>query len=269
MWSRQADRTAFPCSSGSKTAATATIGPTGCSWKVKRVTTPKLPPRAAQPQNSSASSPAWPARTRPSAVTTSAASRLSSTARRSAQPAVAAAQRQPGDAGAREDAARRCQPVLRVAAQSPQVTPPPACAVGSRDRPRRLSSASGQARGRRRRSRSRPRCGYRRCTASGSSCSRANSTAATDIGRAVSAPPARLAVDHAVPDGARRVVPLDPGPQHRATDAGGEPRERLRVDRSLGHHLRCHCKLLSRVTTTNSPASGRDVMRSRVTAGSS
>ena len=143
-----------------------TCGPTGCSRYSNAVTTPKLPPPPRSAQNRSGFSSALARTSSPSAVTTSAASRLSHAGPclRASQPRPPPSVR-PGDAGGRDVAARRRQPVrLRGGGRSrPAARPGPTRAVraaGStaiaRHRPR------GRSRGRRRRPRCRRCCGRRR-----------------------------------------------------------------------------------------------------------
>ena len=71
MKSRRKPRTAGACSIGHTTMPASTVGPRGCSSKVKLVTMPKLPPPPRRPQNRSAFSSSLATTNSPSAVTTS------------------------------------------------------------------------------------------------------------------------------------------------------------------------------------------------------
>ena len=69
--------TSGPRSSGKSIGPASTVGPIGCARKRNDVTTPKLPPPPRSPQNRSGWSSSLAATSSPSAVTTSAATRLS------------------------------------------------------------------------------------------------------------------------------------------------------------------------------------------------
>ena len=106
----------LPASAGYMTAATITIGPTGCAWNSNDVTTPKLLPAPRTAQNRSSFSVALARRSCPSAVTMSTESRLSIERPCLRRRCRAAVQRQARDAGRRDDAARHGQPEeLRLA----------------------------------------------------------------------------------------------------------------------------------------------------------
>src|SRR5216683_1770473 len=77
MKSRHAVKAGTPSSAENIGAHNMTVGPTGCAWNSKDVTTPKLPPPPRRPQNRSAFSDALATLSSPLAVTTSAESRLS------------------------------------------------------------------------------------------------------------------------------------------------------------------------------------------------
>ena len=134
---------------------------------------PKLPPPPRRPQSRSAFSVSLAWTSRPSAVTTSAADEVvAGEAVLAHQPADAAAEREAGDAGGRDEAAGRREAVrLRLVVD---VGPDGAAADGRAPRGRvdadARSSARGRSRSRRRRSRSRRCCGRRRGRRSAGRC---------------------------------------------------------------------------------------------------
>ena len=95
------------------------MGPTGCSWNSKLVTTPKLPLPPRRAQNRSSFSDALAVSTSPLLVTTSAESRLSiAEAVLPHEPAKAAAESEAADACSRDHAARGGEAVdLRLAVE--------------------------------------------------------------------------------------------------------------------------------------------------------
>src|SRR5216683_7365575 len=83
--------------------STSTV-PAGCTWNSNEVTTPKLPPPPRRPQNKSSFRKALAISSWPSAVTTSADTRLSRATMFAHQPTEPAAQGQARDAGCRNEA---------------------------------------------------------------------------------------------------------------------------------------------------------------------
>ena len=186
-----------------------TIGPTGCRRNSNSVTTPKLPPPPRRPQNRSGFSSALARTTLPSAVTTSAESRLSHVTPyiRSSQPLPLPSARPPTPVSDTRPpvTARPCSCV--AASMWPQVRRPDPRRARPRGRPRRVHRAevdhdpvvAGAVAGR--------RVGCRRARRRARSCSRPKLTAATtsSVGRAAD-DQGRMAVDHPVPDAARLLV---------------------------------------------------------------
>src|SRR5262249_60879874 len=103
-------------------ALPASTGPTGWSWYSKEVTTPKLPPPPRRPQKRSGCSLALAWRNWPSAVTISAARRVSQ-----ARPYLPASQPRPPPSG------RPAMPVLETT--PPLVAQPKACGSASKAPP--------------------------------------------------------------------------------------------------------------------------------------
>ena len=111
--SRMNRSTSTPWSTVQKNRPRFTSGPTSWSANSNSVTTPKLPPPPRSAQNRSAFSSADACTIRPSAVTTVAPTRLShAQAELAAQPADAAAEREPADTGVADHAADGGEPVL-------------------------------------------------------------------------------------------------------------------------------------------------------------
>ena len=125
--SRQERSAAGPWSAPQKKSPRCTCGPTGCRRYSKDVTTPKLPPPPRRAQKRSACSSAEARRSLPSAVTTSAARRLSAVrpCRRDSQPIPPPRVRPPIPVVLTKPpgTARPCACV--AASTSPQVAPPP------------------------------------------------------------------------------------------------------------------------------------------------
>ena len=99
-------------SAAQNTGPAMTVGPTGCSANRNELTTPKFPPPPRSAQNRSGCSSADARTMLPSAVTTSASSEVVDGEPVLAhEEADAAAEREPGDAGVADDAARGGQTV--------------------------------------------------------------------------------------------------------------------------------------------------------------
>ena len=125
---------------------------------------PKLPPPPRRPQRSSGFSVSLARTRRPSAVTTSAATRLSACeAELPHRPADAAAEREAADAGRRHETAGRGEAVsLRLVVHvGPDGAAADGRATGSRIDANVVHACEGRSRFRRRRSRSRRGCGRR------------------------------------------------------------------------------------------------------------
>ena len=158
---------------GTRASRPSRSGRPGAARNSNSVTTPKLPPPPRSPQNRSAFSSALARTTLPSAVTTSAESRLSQVdAVHPLEPAAAAAEREAADAGVGDAAAGDRQPVLlggRVEV-GPRARRPARAPCAPRGRPRRRSSAEGRSRSRRRRCCSRASSGRRRARRQSGRC---------------------------------------------------------------------------------------------------
>ena len=111
MKSRRKASTVGASSAGHATRPARIVGPSGCSSKVKSVTTPKLPPPPRSPQNRSGFSVSEARTIEPSATTTwHDLQRVDRQAHLAHQVADPAAERQPGDAGVADVAAGHRQP---------------------------------------------------------------------------------------------------------------------------------------------------------------